>query len=292
VPMIARWKGKIKPGSVSDHVSAFWDVMPTLAEIAGVQPPKGIDGISYLPTLLGKPGQKQHEYLYWEYQSRSGNQAVRMGRWKGIRREIARRRDAPIELYDLVDDIGESKNVADKHPDIVKRITEIMKTGRTESEHFPLPLSQPRLSDLPLIAKTGWKLVRVDSESKINGKLGPLAFDGDPKTHWHTQWRDAKPGHPHEIVIDLGKSHRIGGFRYLPRTDGGENGTIRKYEFYISDNPDELGKPAARGQFKRSTYEHEVLFDEVKGRYVCLRSLSEIDGRPFTCVAEINLLGE
>ena len=176
--------------------------------------------------------------------------------------------------------------------DIVKRITDIMKNGRTESEHFPLPLSQPQLSDLPPIAKAGWKLVRVDSESKINGKLGPLAFDGDPKTHWHTQWRDATPGHPHEIVIDRGKPHRIRRFRYLPRTDGAENGTICRYEFYVSDDPDKIGEPVARGQFKRTTYEHEVLFEGTSGRYICLRSLSEIGGRPFTCVAEISLLGE
>ena len=133
VPMIARWPGKIEAGSTSDHVSALWDVLPTLTELTGGEAPADIDGISLLPTLLGKKGQQQqHEYLYWEYSRRM--QAVRLGDWKGVR--LAPNQD--IELYNLKDDIGESRNLAQDHPDIVGRIAQIMKTGRTESEHFPL----------------------------------------------------------------------------------------------------------------------------------------------------------
>jgi arylsulfatase A len=292
VPMIARWKGHIRPGSVTDHISAFWDVLPTLADAVGFDPPADIDGISFLPTLLGRPGQRQHEYLYWEYRSRGGNQAVRLGRWKGVRLKIGQQREAPIELYDLDTDVGERRDVAEQHPDVVRRIAQIMKTARTDSEQFPLPAPPPPLSNSPVISKDGWKLVRVDSESEFNGKLGALAFDGDPKTHWHTQWKDGAPGHPHEIVVDLGGVRRIRGFRYQPRTDGGANGTIRDYEFYVSDDPDQFGEPVAKGSFERATYEQEVLFAETQGRYVRLRSLSEINGKPFACVAEISLLGE
>jgi arylsulfatase len=132
VPLIARWPDKIVPGAVSDHVSAFWDFYPTFAEIAGAELSEDLDGLSMLPTLLGTPAdQQQHEYLYWEFQ---GRQAVRMGRWKGIRNGV----DREIELYDLETDIGEQHDVANDNQDVVARITDIMMTARTESELFPL----------------------------------------------------------------------------------------------------------------------------------------------------------
>jgi arylsulfatase A-like enzyme len=132
VPMIACWQGKIQPGSETDHVSAFWDVLPTITDIVGCDLPEDIDGISFLPTLLGQvKKQKKHEHLYWEYK---GKQAVRMGDWKAYRPGL----EEPIELYNLADDIGEQKDVAAKHPDIVAQIEEILQTARTESELFPL----------------------------------------------------------------------------------------------------------------------------------------------------------
>jgi arylsulfatase len=132
VPMIARWPGKIEPGSESDHVSAFWDFLPTFAEILGIEPPKDIDGVSLLSTLLGKPEkQKKHDYLYWEY---NGRQAVRLGDWKAYRRGGS----GDIQLYNLREDIGEQHDVANQNPAIVSRIEEIMKSGRTRSDLFPL----------------------------------------------------------------------------------------------------------------------------------------------------------
>jgi len=100
VPMIARWPGKIKPGVASDQVWAFWDFLPTAAEIAGVKPPPNIDGISILPTLLGQKQTNQHEFLYWEFHEKGSKQAVRRGDWKGIRLEPGK----PLELYDLKND--------------------------------------------------------------------------------------------------------------------------------------------------------------------------------------------
>jgi len=137
VPMIARWPGKIAPGSVTDHMSAFWDFLPTACEVAGLRAPEGIDGISFLPTLLGEK-QRKHDYLYWEFTERGGKQAVRMGRWKGIRQKVSGNPDAPIELYDLASDIGEKRNIASKHADIVAKIAATMKTARTKSDRFPL----------------------------------------------------------------------------------------------------------------------------------------------------------
>jgi len=133
VPMIARWPGTIEPGSTSDHISAFWDVLPTFAELAGAQKPEGIDGVSFARALFGRP-QQEHEYLYWEFHEGSSKQAVRMGDWKAVRLAPSR----PIELYNLVSDIGEENNIADMHPDIVTKAEEIMSTVRTAADIWPL----------------------------------------------------------------------------------------------------------------------------------------------------------
>ena len=148
VPMIARWPGKIKPGSISNHICAFWDFLPTCTELAGLKTPKAIDGISLVPTLLGQADkQKEHEFLYWEFHEQGKKQAVRMSfdpaqdgdDWKGVRLNVAKNPDGPIELYNLKDDISEKHNVADQHPEIVAKIAEYMKLSHAPSEHWPLP---------------------------------------------------------------------------------------------------------------------------------------------------------
>lgn len=130
VPFIARWTGRIAPGTSSDHISAFWDLMPTACELAGIAAPEGGDGISYLPTLLGKSPQAEHEYLYWEFKEQGGKQGVRLGPYKGVRLGTIKNPEGPIELYDLRTDIGEQKNIAAEHPEIVARIEKIMKEAR------------------------------------------------------------------------------------------------------------------------------------------------------------------
>jgi arylsulfatase A-like enzyme len=136
VPMIARWTGKIKSGSKSDHISAFWDVMPTLADLAGIEAPSGLDGISFLPALLNKE-QPQHDYVYWEFHSEGKKQAVRMGNWKALRTGLADNPDAPVELYDLSKDVGEEHNVAAEHTDIAKKMLDIMREAHTEDANWP-----------------------------------------------------------------------------------------------------------------------------------------------------------
>jgi len=142
VPMIVRWPGRVPAGTTTDHLSAFWDVMPTIAELTGTKPPEGLDGISFLPTLLGRPGeQKKHSFLYWEFPGYGGQQAVRMGRWKGVRQNMLRRNNPDplrIELYDLQTDIGESKDVAAEHPELVAQMRRIMEAEHTPSSIFPL----------------------------------------------------------------------------------------------------------------------------------------------------------
>jgi arylsulfatase A len=139
VPMIAYWPGTIAPGGVSDLPAAGWDFMATFADLAGVQAPKHTDGISLVPTLIGRDNrQAQREYLYWEYHW-GKQQAVRLGRYKGVR--IGGTKE-PIEIYDLMTDIGEKTNIASSQPELVKRIDDIMAAARTDSEftrYWPLP---------------------------------------------------------------------------------------------------------------------------------------------------------
>jgi arylsulfatase A len=133
VPLIAHWPGKIKAGMTSDHVSAFWDVLPTLAEVAGAKTPPGLDGISFLPTLLGADGQKTHDALYWEFYGYSGQQAIRMGDWKGVRQNCHKNPNGPLRLYDLKRDPGEQHDVVAEHPEIVERLEQRMRKEHTDS---------------------------------------------------------------------------------------------------------------------------------------------------------------
>lgn len=134
VPLIARWPGRITPGTTSDHVSAFWDMMPTFADVVGVGSPAGIDGISMLPTLLAESGQAQHDGLYWEYHGLwNGAQAARAGRWKGVRLGGHDDPDAPIQLYDMETDPNEEHDVAADNPDGVAVVRAVMES-RTKSD--------------------------------------------------------------------------------------------------------------------------------------------------------------
>lgn len=136
VPMIARWKGTIAAGQVSDHISAIWDFMPTALDMAGLQVPANIDGISFLPELLGNE-QPKHAYLYWQYAHRkSFKEAIRVGRWKGVRQTI----DSPIELFDLETDLREMNDLADQYPSYVKYLDKLMGEAHTDNPEY---LSRP-----------------------------------------------------------------------------------------------------------------------------------------------------
>lgn len=138
VPFLVRGPG-VKPGSTSDQVCAFWDFFPTACELANAKCPEGLDGLSIVPTLLGKGEQKQHEFLYWEFHERGSQFAVRMGNWKAIRLKL----NAPLELYDVTRDIHEDKNVAAENPEVIARIEVYLKTARTEDQNWPL-LAEPK----------------------------------------------------------------------------------------------------------------------------------------------------
>ena len=134
-PLIVRWPGKIQPGTTSDLLTAFVDFLPTAAELSGLPAPKGIDGHSIVPTLLGKGQQTQHESLYFEIYEPYFQQAVRLGDWKGYRLGTK----APLELYDLKADPVEKQNIAAAHPDIVRKIEAIMKAEHSPSPYYDAP---------------------------------------------------------------------------------------------------------------------------------------------------------
>ena len=141
IPAIARWPGRVPEGVTSDLPWAFWDLLPTFAELAGSKVPAGLDGQSLVPTLTGS-SQKPHEFLYWEFHERGFHQGVRYQDWKAIRYGLKQR----LELYDLKTDLGESRNVAAANPEVVRKIEEYLSQARTESVDYPV-------SDLPARAQ-------------------------------------------------------------------------------------------------------------------------------------------
>lgn len=132
VPFIASWPGHIAENTANDHVGAFYDVLPTLCDVAGIQPPAETDGISFKPALLGKK-QTSHDFLYWEFPEYKGQQAVRWNNWKGIRKNI-REGNRAIELYDLSQDMGEQKDVSQQFPQIVHQIDSMMHASHRQAE--------------------------------------------------------------------------------------------------------------------------------------------------------------
>ncbi len=136
-PLIARWPGKIEPGTTSDLISAHWDMLPTFCELAGIDIPAGLDGISMMSELTGEGSQTPHEFLYWEFYEKGGKRAVRFGNWKAVQQNLTgvNQKDG-VELYDLSADIGEENNIAASHPDQVKRALEYFAAAHTPSEFW------------------------------------------------------------------------------------------------------------------------------------------------------------
>lgn len=137
VPHIARWVNNIEPGTETDHISAFWDFLPTACDIANVEIPEHTNGISYLPVLMGNE-QPQHEYVYWEFPSQGGKQALRKGKWKAVRLNVTGNPDAPVELYDLSTDPGEQTNVATENPNVVQELLKLMDEARVPDPDWKL----------------------------------------------------------------------------------------------------------------------------------------------------------
>jgi len=142
MPMFVRWRGKIKAASTSNHMSAFWDFLPTVTEIIGADNPENIDGISFLPSLLGSKKQPEHDYLYWEFHEKNGRLAIRQGVWKLIRYDVFTPEKTTTELYNLANDPGEVYNVANENPEITKKLLDLLESARTPSEDFKFEINK------------------------------------------------------------------------------------------------------------------------------------------------------
>ena len=312
IPSIARWPGKIAPGRTSDLLWYFPDILPTVADVAGVKPPADVDGISILPTLLGDAaGRKQelHEYLYWEI----GNQvAVRQGTWKAIKT------GARWELFDLAKDISETKDVSAAQTDVLARLKAFAESAHTpvqegtfastadhEKDRRAKFMNSPGGAPEPVRKKGGaglnlpgtlpqqeLKLVRVSSENVGNEKFGRNAIDGDVTTVWHTKFAGGIAPPPHELVVDLGRTREVRGFVYLARQDEGWNGAVKDAAFFVSDSPDTFGAPVVRKTLAKTRDPQVVTCEPVNGRYVLFRALTEQDGREFASCAEFGVIGE
>lgn len=315
IPYMVRWPGKIEGGRVSDLVFYQPDVLPTLTELAKAETPADIDGISIVPTLLGSAAagreQERHPHLYWEY----GNQvAVRIGHWKGVHD----RRRKSWQLFDLAKDVSEKNDVSAQHPELVARMATVAaaeheparpgtysdreRHERDRRAKWGTARPQPRggrrggrrnrITAKNLIPAKRMKLVRVSSENVANGKFGVNAIDGKPRSIWHSRWSNDRAEHPHELVIDLGGTYRVTGFRYLARQDNSWNGAFGKTEFAVASSIDGFGAAAAAATFaKVRTAQAADCKTPVEGRYVRVRVLSEVGGRPFASAAEIGVIG-
>ena len=149
----------------------------------------------------------------------------------------------------------------------------------------------PTAAPVSAPAKLALKLVKVDSEETAgeDGK-GANAVDGDPNTFWHTQWQDASPACPHEIIAELAAPATIKGFTYLPRQDEGVNGTIKSYEFFVSNDGQDFGQPVAKGDFAEGKELKTVSFAPQTCRFIKLKAVSEINGEAWTSAAEIGVV--
>lgn len=137
VPLLAHWPGKIAPGTQTNHVAAFWDIFPTLSQLLNTQQKLNQDGLSFLPTLLGKENQMQHDYLYWEFHERGGRQAIRQGKWKLVKYNVLKAAETQIALFDLDQDPGEENNLASQFPEQTKELEAMLEKARTPSTDFP-----------------------------------------------------------------------------------------------------------------------------------------------------------
>jgi arylsulfatase A-like enzyme len=314
IPFLAQWPGRIRAGQVNNLKFAQYDILATLAELTGTRAPGDTDGISILPTLLGEEaaGHKQatHPHFYWEF----GNmQAVRLNNWKGVHI----RNKQSWELYDLKADVSETTNLAARHPEVIARMKVIIsenheparpgtyttrerherdrqaKWGTSKPQASPRIKGRNRIKDRNLVPFEKMKLVRFSSENQSNNRKAIFIIDGRPDTIWHSSWSDGLSKHPHELVIDLGATYHVSGFRYLARQDGGWNGAFAKTEFYVGNSPTDFGSPAAQVTFTKDRKAQSAKCGKpVRGRYLKVRVLSEVNGGAWGSAADIGVIGK
>ncbi len=140
VPMIAKWKGHVAADEETDLISAHWDILPTICEIVGADIPDGVTGLSMLPTLIGKGEQAKHDYLYWEFTNQTEKRALRFGDWKVVQNNLETLgKDAPFELYNIVEDQGEENDLSEKMPELIEKAEAYFEEAHVLNSDFPFP---------------------------------------------------------------------------------------------------------------------------------------------------------
>ena len=304
IPAVVRWPGKIKSGQVSELLWYQPDIFPTLAELCGAEIPGDIDGLSILPTLIGRGSQRLHEMFYWEFREQT---AVREKDWKAIQVKSG----MPWVLYDLGKDVSETTDLADQHPEQLKRMIAFAKAShvpakpgtffsRVDHERDraakwgtsrKIPGRAQNSIKWPeegLIGKSNVTVKSFSSESIHNGKLARNAIDGNPSTWWHSAF---SVEHPHELVLDFGELFTVTGLRYLARQDNGWNGAVADAEIELSEDGKKWSAASVH-TFKKQKTVQEVKIPETNARYLRFRALSEINGRPYATAAEIGVVAK
>lgn len=311
IPFIVRWPGKVEGGRVSDLIFNQVDVFPTLAEIAAAPAPDDLDGMSIVPELFGQE-QKQHDMLYWEY---GGQTAVRKGLWKAIQTK----KDTQWELYDLSKDISETTSVADQNQELLDEMIAFAKASHTpvkagtyydpartrherdrwakwgDTKGTAKPTGKVnRIKEDGLVPWDEMKLVRFSSENRSNDKQAIYAIDGKPNTVWHSRWDAGVAKPPHELVIDLGKTRNVSGFRYLVRQDKGWNGAFAKTQFFVGGDADSFpDKPVVNVVFEKEKKVQSVNLEKpISGRYILVKVLSEVSGSDYGSAADIGVIAK
>lgn len=218
VPLIVCWPGTVEAGTVSDHPSAFWDYLPTACEIAGTEPPSGIDGISYLPTLLGKTEeQKKHDYLYWASTEGKTSVGIRDGKWKLVKYREPKKTDQPEDwrLYDLSEDIGEENDIASEHPEIVEEMKATVRrdelAGLAEAPETEKKIVVALIGDSTVTDLAGWGAAFADRFGS-NVEVKNFAAGGRSAKSWLAENRlpavlEAKPDY---VLIQFGHNGQPG----------------------------------------------------------------------------------
>ncbi len=191
-PFLVRWPQGIKPGSITNHVAAFWDILPTFMELTIGKTPQGLDGISFVPTLLGKDKiQEQHKFLYWEFHEQGGKRAVRFDHWKAIQLNVNKQPNGPVLLFDIDHDPGEEKDLASQYPELVEKAKKLFQSEHTPNEHwnFTVPQatqtnqqkknqSKVKRPNIFFFFADDWgKYASIHRENKINDCFKTPAFD-------------------------------------------------------------------------------------------------------------------
>lgn len=263
--------------AVDGNADTIWhtqwqDASPTHPHeiIIQIDPPSKLKGLTYLPRQgEGENGTIKDYEIYVSDDGKEFGQAVKKG-------TFARNKDKQAVLF-AAKQCGFIKLVA---------LSEINDQAFTSAAEIGVVQEGERVTVVPSL-----KVTQVDSEetSGEDGK-GANAVDGKPETFWHTQWQDASPGCPHEIVIALDPSCRIKGFTYLPRQDDSDHGSIKEYEIYVSTDGKDFGQPVATGTWENNKDKKTVTFDARSCGFIKVKAVSEVNAEAWTSAAEITVI--